>query len=129
MPGAEHVVAYHLVAKGQCWASMEGEAPALLNRGDIVMFPRGDAHAISSAPGLRPHHEPGYDEWVLATRNDPKPLPVSYRGDVLQPGVAMPTDEASTVIVCGFIGCDRRPFNPLIEALPRLLHLLRRRRR
>ena len=28
--------------------------------------------------------------------------------------------------VCGFLGCDLRPFNPLLEALPRLL-LLRRR--
>ena len=25
--------------------------------------------------------------------------------------------------VCGFLGCDRRPFNPLLEALPRRLHL------
>jgi AraC-like DNA-binding protein len=27
------------------------------------------------------------------------------------------------VVVCGFIACDLKPFNPLIEALPRLLHL------
>ena len=27
--------------------------------------------------------------------------------------------------VCGFLGCDLRPFNPLLEALPRLLHLRR----
>ena len=26
-------------------------------------------------------------------------------------------------LVCGFIGCDLRPFNPLIATLPRLLHL------
>jgi AraC-like DNA-binding protein len=25
--------------------------------------------------------------------------------------------------VCGFLGCDRRPFNPLLAALPRLLHM------
>jgi transcriptional regulator GlxA family with amidase domain len=25
--------------------------------------------------------------------------------------------------VCGFLGCDLRPFNPLIATLPRLLHL------
>jgi len=28
-----------------------------------------------------------------------------------------------TSLVCGFIGCDVRPFNPLLATLPRLLHL------
>jgi AraC-like DNA-binding protein len=26
-------------------------------------------------------------------------------------------------VVCGFLGCDARPFNPLLAALPRLLHM------
>jgi AraC-like DNA-binding protein len=25
--------------------------------------------------------------------------------------------------VCGFLGCDSRPFNPLLESLPRILHV------
>jgi AraC-like DNA-binding protein len=25
--------------------------------------------------------------------------------------------------VCGYLGCDARPFNPIIEALPRLMHV------
>ena len=29
-------------------------------------------------------------------------------------------------VVCGFLGCDIRPFNPVLEALPRMLHLRRR---
>jgi AraC-like DNA-binding protein len=28
-----------------------------------------------------------------------------------------------THLVCGFLGCDVRPFNPLISTLPRLLHV------
>jgi AraC-like DNA-binding protein len=35
----------------------------------------------------------------------------------------MPVDNADAVIVCGFIGCDLRPFNPLIASLPRMLHM------
>lgn len=35
----------------------------------------------------------------------------------------MPVDDADTVLVCGFLGCDLRPFNPLVSALPHLLHL------
>ena len=28
-------------------------------------------------------------------------------------------------IVCGFLGCDVRPFNPVLASLPRLVHLRR----
>jgi len=121
MPGAEHVLAYHLVAKGDGWAATDGEPPVRMARGDIVMFPRGDAHVISSAPGMRAQRDDS--DWRFTTRNDPKPIAVAYHRGVLRPGAAVPADEASAVVVCGFIGCDLRPFNPLIEALPRLLHL------
>jgi AraC-like DNA-binding protein len=121
MPGAEHVLAYHLVAKGAGWAAAEGEPPVHLESGDIVMFPRGDRHVISSAPGMHP--KPDDSEWRITTRDDPKPITVAYHRGVLRPGAPTPAEEASTVVVCGFVGCDMRPFNPLIGALPRLLHL------
>jgi AraC-like DNA-binding protein len=121
MPGAEHVLAYHLIAKGNGWAATDGEPPVRLASGDIVMFPRGHAHMLSSAPGMRA--QPDDSDWQFTTRNDPKPIAVSYHRGVLRPDPEVPADEASTVVVCGFIGCDLRPFNPLIEALPRLLHL------
>lgn len=121
MPGADHVIAYHLIVKGDAWAAMDGESPAKLHSGDIVMFPRGHGHVISSAPGLRALPDSG--DWVYATRNDPKPIPVAYYQGAVQPGMEMPPAETSTIAVCGFIGCDLKPFNPLIAALPRLLHL------
>jgi AraC-like DNA-binding protein len=120
MPGAEHVLAYHLIAKGAGWAVTDGVTPVRLTCGDIVMFPRGDAHVLSSAPGMRA--KPDDSDWQFVTRNDPKPIPVAYHHGVLRPGALEPSEEASAVVVCGFIGCDLRPFNPLIEALPRLLH-------
>ena len=121
MPGADHVIAYHLVARGNCWAAMDGEAPVRMTAGDIVMFPRGHAHVMSSAPGLR--GQPKDNEWAYNTRNDPKPIPVTYSGLSTKPGTELPPEETTNIVVCGFIGCDLRPFNPLIEALPRLLHL------
>ncbi len=121
MPGAEHVLAYHLIAKGNGWAATDGEPPVRLAGGDIVMFPRGHAHVLSSAPGMRA--QPDDSDWQFTTRDDPKPIAVSYHRGVLRPGAEMPADEASAIVVCGFIGCDLRPFNPLIAALPRLLHL------
>jgi len=29
-------------------------------------------------------------------------------------------------VICGFLGCDARPFNPLLSTLPRMMHLARR---
>ena len=121
LPGAEHVLAYHMVAKGGGWAATEGVPPVRLATGDIVMFPRGDAHVLSSAPGLPA--EATDDAWVHATARDPKPIPVTYYRGVVEPGAALPVDEANAVLVCGFIGCDLKPFNPLIDALPRMMRV------
>jgi AraC-like DNA-binding protein len=85
------------------------------------MFPHGDAHVMSSAPGIQPQRLDA--QWVYSTRGVPKPMPISYHHGVMQPGSPMPVAEAETIIVCGFLGCDLRPFNPLVAALPRLLHL------
>src|SRR3546814_3256832 len=30
---------------------------------------------------------------------------------------------AQTRFVCGYLGCDSRPFNPILDAMPRLLHV------
>jgi AraC-like DNA-binding protein len=121
MPGADHVMAYHLLAKGGGWAACEGQTPVRLTAGDVVMFPRGDAHVLSSAPGIRATED--RSDWRYTTRNDPKPIAVAYHRGVLRPGSPGPADEASTVVVCGFVACDTKPFNPLVEALPHQLHL------
>lgn len=120
MPGAEHVIEYHLLAKGEGWVAVDGEPPLRLGAGDIVMLPHGDAHVVSSAPGLAPVDE---GDWLFRMRDDPKPIPITYRGGMFQAGQGLPPEEATTIILCGFIACDLRPFNPLIGALPRLLYL------
>ena len=56
--------------------------------GDIVMFPRGDGHVLSSAPGMRAADD--RSDWRFVTRNDPKPIPVAYHRGVLRPGSAGP---------------------------------------
>jgi AraC-like DNA-binding protein len=120
MPGCDHVMEYHMIAKGSGWAAVTGLAPVRLQAGDIVMFPQGDRHVISSAPGLEPHYtEP---QLFVTQRNHPRPIPVSYNQGVLDAG-SMPVATADAVAICGFLGCDLRPFNPLIAALPRILHL------
>jgi AraC-like DNA-binding protein len=119
MPGSEHVLEYHVAAKGACWAAVVGEPPVRLEEGDVVVFPQGDAHVMSSAPGLKGGATDV--DWVYATRSDPKPILTSTGIDFY--GEALPLDVARWSIICGFIGCDLKPFNPLIATLPRLLHL------
>lgn len=121
LPGSEHVMEYHMMAKGNGWAAVSGLPPIRISKGDIVMFPQGDRHVISSAPDVAPSLR--NTEWVFATRNVPKPQPISYQHGVVSAGLALPAENADAIIVCGFLGCDLRPFNPLIAALPRILHL------
>lgn len=74
---------------------------------------------FSSAPGLRaPPNAQGYFE-----RQDQR-LPFTLHLDACEvhSGTAS-AGEGDTVLVCGFLGCDLRPLNPLIASLPRLLHL------
>ncbi|MCO5762285.1 MAG: AraC family transcriptional regulator [Chromatiaceae bacterium] len=121
LPGCEHVMEYHMIAKGSGWAAVEGQAPIRLSAGDVVMFPQGDQHVMSSAPGIEPLRRTA--DWVFSTRNDPKPMPISYHHGVVEAGAPLPVEEADMVAVCGFLGCDLKPFNPLVAALPRILHL------
>jgi AraC-like DNA-binding protein len=120
IPGAEHVMEYHVITKGSGWVAISGESPVRLDTGDIVILPHGDAHTMSSAPGMRP---PAFDrEWAISTMNEPKPISMIYH-TLTEFSYGAPSPDASTNVACGFLGCDLRPFNPLIATLPRLLHL------
>lgn len=120
LPGCEHVMEYHMLARGNGWAAVDGEPPVRLAAGDIVLFPHGDRHVISSAPGVAPLRREA--DWVFATRDTPKPMPVAFHHGVVEVG-SLPDAEIDTELMCGFLGCDAKPFNPLLAALPRLLHL------
>lgn len=121
MPGCEHVMEYHMIAKGNAWVAVSGMPPVKIAAGDVVMFPQGDSHVLSSAPSVEPLRQTA--EWVFSVRNEPKPMPIAYHHGVVEAGAILPAQDADMVAVCGFLGCDLKPFNPLIAALPRILHL------
>lgn len=109
MPDAQRVIEYHLVARGSCWAHAVGEAPVRMREGDIVLFPQGDPHVLSSAPGLRAAPDPSMYARSAA------PLPI-----VFEHGGGGPEESR---VICGFLGFDDRPYNPLLDSLPRTMHL------
>lgn len=109
-PGSEHLISYHVITQGSCWACVEGEQPMKLSAGDIIVLPHGDTHVLSSTPGLR--HRP--DMSMYRHPADGR-LPVTI-------SVGAPQGEPVR-FVCGFLGCDARPYNPLLKALPRVIRV------
>ena len=107
LPGAEHMISYHVVTEGTCYASLFDGDSYEVRAGQVVVFTRGDPHVMSSQPGLRA-----------------EPVP----RDALPPGAPLPfratfgeDGPPSAKVVCGFLACDAHPFNPLIENLPSVI--------
>lgn len=109
-PGADHLVSYHVLTRGACWGGVLGEPPVHLAPGDIIVFPHGDAHVMSSAPGMR-----GVPDLSVYRPQGEGQLPFT---------LSMSSDRPDpSHLVCGFLGCDAQPFNPLLAALPRVIRV------
>jgi AraC-like DNA-binding protein len=106
LPHSEHLIAYHILTGGSCYVQLEGEKPVELAPGDVIVFPHGDPNVMSSGPDLR-------------AAGVTTSFPDRYPHTVVLGGGGPP----AATFVCGFLGCDRRPFNPLLTSLPRLLHM------
>ena len=109
MPGAERVIEYHLFASGTGWGHAIGQEPIRLREGDLIVFPQGDPHVLSSAPGMQAKP----DMSIFARPSTSLPIVYEFGGGG--------PDRAR--IVCCFLGCDERPYNPLLAALPSVIHL------
>src|SRR5256885_16051167 len=53
LPGADHLIAYHVVIAGCCFAGLEGGEAVPLEAGEVVVFTNADAHVMSSSAGMR----------------------------------------------------------------------------
>ena len=121
LPSVEHLMPFHGVARGSCWASLIDGEPIRLGEGDLVLFPQGDHHVMSSAPGLRAK---AVDPSIYFTPRPPQ-LPFSLRitDQGMTAGGADAGGPEQITVVCGFLGCDARPFNPLLASMPRVLRI------
>jgi AraC-like DNA-binding protein len=106
LPGAENLIAYHVLTEGRCFAGIIGQEPIAVEAGKVIVFTRGDPHVLSSSPGMRADSVPA-DKFAAAADTH-LPFSISYGGN----------GPISTKVVCGFLACDARPFNPLLDNLP-----------
>jgi AraC-like DNA-binding protein len=110
LPHADHVFCFHTLLDGSCWAELTDGSldPIRLNAGDIVVFPQDARHALCSTPGMRAEQD-------LAVYRYPRDHELPY---IVNQGGGSDTCH----FVCGYLGCDTRPFNPFFSSLPRVLH-------
>jgi AraC-like DNA-binding protein len=102
---AESIALFHVLVEGRCWVSMEGHAPLEMEAMDVIIFPHGDAHVMSSHLNRRPQ--------PIGTL-----LPTQISEEI--PKLEHGGGGEATRFVCGYLHCDQR-FNPLIGSLPTLL--------
>ncbi len=112
MPGAQHVIEYHVITSGACWATLldADESPVRLSPGSIIVFPQGDRHVLSSSPEMRAEPD-------LGVFDQPERLSPPFYLEQFGGG----PDEVR--LLCGFLGCDALPFNPIVQSLPRMVHV------
>ena len=121
LPGVEHMIEFHGIVRGSCWGAMVGEPPVRLEAGDLILFPQGDAHVMSSAPGMR---GPGTDtSFFFSPRPAQLPYALSLQGAEVTTAQPNGGGRDRATVACGFLGFDAKPFNPLLAALPRVLHV------
>ena len=78
LPGAGHLISYHVVTEGRCFAGIIGAEPIAVEAGEVVVFTKGDPHVMSSSPGMRA--APVTAEAFDAAAASPLPFSVNYGG-------------------------------------------------
>ncbi len=102
-PGTDRIINYHLVTDGEAWVKIPGEPDLLVEAGEIIVIPHGEAHtfcngttemAVDGASSLRQHVAGG-----LTT--------LRWGGG-----------GATTAFLCGFMGCERQADKSFLAGLP-----------
>jgi AraC-like DNA-binding protein len=107
----------HIVTEGSCCWTPEDGPSIQLGKGDFLAFPHGDAHTLASSPGLPGMpiapllHSLGHRVWKPQSQYL---RPVCYRGA---------GGGARTGVVDLISAFPEPRRNPLLRALPRVIHI------
>ena len=108
-PDLKHVIVYHLLTEGRCYAHVEGDGrPVSLSAGDIVVFPHGDPHVLGNGTPVKPVD--GAKELQRILSED---LKVSRHGG----------GGELTKIVCGYMACDPQLSRVFLGGLPPVIKI------
>jgi len=112
LPAAQHLISLHIITEGACWAGLADGPLERLETGDVLVIPHGDAYYLADPPEAERTY--GHEDAVAFFRD--------MTAGKLPPIVIEGGDgPGRSKFICGFLGCDLRPFNPVLSALPRLL--------
>lgn len=108
VPAESNIARFHVVIKGSCWMQIDDIDPFLLSEGDLVIVPHGLAHRMMDAP-------------ETPCRDLPEVLKEQkYSGSgILRYGGG----GSATSLVCGYFSFDSDVVHPMIESLPRKIHI------
>ena len=102
--GTNHVISFHVVLEGECWVRVDSPQWMSVADGEAVVIVRGDAHDVADQPGRA--------TVPLATMlHGQSVLDLRHACFDTGPG-------CTTGVLCGFLGCDSRAFEPLFNSLP-----------
>jgi AraC-like DNA-binding protein len=101
---AAHLVIYHLLIEGAAVVEMPDGYTLELQPGDVVTFPHGHAHHMSSARGA-PRPFPNYEISAKIRSRDLSPLRAGGGGAISR-------------FVCGYMSCDPYLSRPILSGLP-----------
>jgi AraC-like DNA-binding protein len=102
-PDARHVIVYHLVTEGRASARLADGERIMLEAGDIVIFPHGDAHFVENGPPAKS---------VDMGKELARILSQGLKRSTLGGG------GETTKFVCGFMACEPRLSQVFLSGLP-----------
>jgi AraC family transcriptional regulator, alkane utilization regulator len=109
LPRAEQVSIFHVLTEGRCLVRLsEGGDTLELRRGDLIMFPRCEAHLMGSDVQLAPL---------------PMGALLAPASEGRLPRIAHGGAGARARLVCGYVVCDKRLCRPLLGALPAMVRV------
>jgi AraC-like DNA-binding protein len=107
-PGARRLVLFHVAVEGTFCITLDSGEQATARPGDAVVLPYCDQHAMGF-----PRDTPPVPIASLLPMPPWQEMPVVRHGGGGQ----------RTRILCGYLHCDDLLFNPVLRALPRLIHV------
>jgi AraC-like DNA-binding protein len=107
-PQPEHLVHYHLLIEGKAVVQIEGTPDVPAVGGDIVIFPHGDRHSVSSGSPSRMVDTAGALSKFLA-------------GDLS--ATRFGGGGETTRFVCGYFACDRHAERLFLAGLPAMIKI------